>query len=567
MGPGAVGPGARLCLHAAPRGPAAAARPALNCTRKRTEGGREEADKAKGHGPNLSKQQPGAAGLQGRAGAAPGLGRARSGLEESQSSASPRAPLRAAHGRLRAGLGGCRGARRSCAVLPSPLTSFILSPSPPQPLPPGTNGDQLRVTVLLHLPVLGARFPPFLPQTPPRTTPGRPQPLSRSLTPTSAGQDPQTRGGSRGPCGVWGCWRWGNAAASPAVAPPLRAGSGERRRCTAGPGGADVTERRRGAAGGTGAGGGTWGGGGSSPLSLSAPSTFGCRFPAAKALRSPRGGTGCARWWPCRWGQTAAPWPPTPQHVCTPKKSLYLSQLCLVFSPQGSALQLGRVLGLELASSPRTGALRGAHGATPAPRPRWGGAMPPGALHLKKAVPPLSTFTPSALFPLRAVGLQYFYRPGRFPVCNPRAHGCGRSDRGAGCPAPAPILPAPGHPSRGRGTETPSAVTLQGLSQLLSAAGRAGTAWGGSSRDRGSRGARSFALPAAFPQPLPSGSRIPGKKGDLGEKKNPPHGWVAGGRLELRREVVRSTAWSRPTGGRRPRSWAEVRGPGEVGSR
>lgn len=189
MGPGAVGPGARLCLHAAPRGPAAAARPALNCTRKRTEGGREEADKAKGHGPNLSKQQPGAAGLQGRAGAAPGLGRARSGLEESQSSASPRAPLRAAHGRLRAGLGGCRGARRSCAVLPSPLTSFILSPSPPQPLPPGTNGDQLRVTVLLHLPVLGARFPPLSAPNPATNHPGKtPAPLPQpSHLPPPAG--------------------------------------------------------------------------------------------------------------------------------------------------------------------------------------------------------------------------------------------------------------------------------------------------------------------------------------------------------------------------------------------
>lgn len=244
--------------------------------------------------------------------------------------------------------------------------------------------------------------------------------------------------------------------------------------------------------------------------------------PCCESLEGSPGGRGLRPVVAVPMGASCSPLAAHPAARLHPQKALYLSQLCLVFSPQGSALQLGRVLGLELASSPRTGALRRAHGATPAPRPRWGGAMPPGALHLKKAVPPLSTFTPSALFPLRAVGLQYFYRPGRFPVCNPRAHGCGRSDRGAGCPAPAPILPAPGHPSRGRGAETPSAVTLQGLSQLLSAAGRAGTAWGGSSRDRGSRGARSFALPAAFPQPLPSGSRIPGKKRGFGGKKKSP---------------------------------------------
>lgn len=224
-------------------------------------------------------------------------------------------------------------------------------------------------------------------------------------------------------------------------------------------------------------------------------------------------------------GASCSPLAAHPAARLHPQKALYLSQLCLVFSPQGSALQLGRVLGLELASSPRTGALRRAHGATPAPRPRWGGAMPPGALHLKKAVPPLSTFTPSALFPLRAVGLQYFYRLGRFPVCNPRAHGCGRSDRGAGSegspgtgPDPAGSRPPLEGPRRGNAERCDPTRPLPAPLRSWPGGDSVGGFLQGPWEQRRAELCASCCFSSASPQRQPDSGK---KKGIWGKKKSP----------------------------------------------
>lgn len=142
--------------------------------------------------------------LRGRAEAAPGLGRAQSGLEKGRSPASPCAPSLCCARAALCRAGWVRwGTQEPCC---GPFSPHLLCPLPlsiADPSP-GTNGEHLRVTAVLHVPVLGAHFPASLPPPQLNHPWEDPSPSPPALAPTSTGRDPEARGGNRGPCGAWG---------------------------------------------------------------------------------------------------------------------------------------------------------------------------------------------------------------------------------------------------------------------------------------------------------------------------------------------------------------------------
>lgn len=200
MGPGAVGPGARLCLRAAPRGPAAAARPALNCTRKRTEGGREEADKAKGHGPNLSKQQPGWCWAPGQ-----GWGCSRAGKGPKWPRGEPKLGLATCPSPCRARAAPCRagwvpwGAQE---LRRAPFSPHLLYPQPLSPTAPSPWGQTVTSSVspcCCTSPCSGRASHPFCPKPrhePPREDPS-PSPDPSHLPPPARTPKPGAGAGVR----------------------------------------------------------------------------------------------------------------------------------------------------------------------------------------------------------------------------------------------------------------------------------------------------------------------------------------------------------------------------------